>query len=123
LPRDKFPTEVVAFFTAEASMEFLDEDPVLRWLLLPSFDNFNLGAVKNTKNPKAHLLFMPNPKGYPNEHGLIEDDMIYAQFPGNLTASQSNWCGQELSLLGNASVFNSNSNDNRIVPTSTVCVS
>ena len=116
------PEEVTEFFGANGALELIEEDdPGLVWLELPNLKAFNLfSTTKTPKNPNSYLLFVANPEHCLNGCGVIKDDMINAQFPGELTASQINWCGDGLPLLGCASVFDIT--DNKVISASACIV-
>ena len=82
----------------------VDDGEQLQLLCLKSLEHdFIFGTSTVAKAPTLFLLNPLRPM-----HGEVEDPMIYARFPGDLSLSQCNHCGKDLDLLHHAEVFQEN---------------
>jgi hypothetical protein len=104
--RNELPVKLQEYFQQQLATELgrpaLENG--LKWLSFTSFtEEFNIGP-----RTRQHVspLFVLNPcQSTSPKSGLVEDEMVYAQFPGKLSLAESNWCGHELALIKHPKLF------------------
>lgn len=90
---------------SESIQEFLDHPELCRFannedvedlqlLCLENLETFKCGHANTANTPLCFLLDPHRPM-----HEVVDDPMVYAQFPGTLSLADCNHCGKDLTLL------------------------